>query len=251
MALSRRPGFTLIELLVVISIIALLVAILLPSLAKAREAARGAMCLSNLRQTMLGFNLYSEANNDWWITSGYIHNVLWSRLLITELQIEYVGEQGVNIGAFAWNNNEGVTGYGVSYYSRNLYATVRNNSIMRCPSENFTNIWGGQNATSYRFNTGYTYGFGLGISDSYTLSSTYHEQWGRIRDNEFEKPSSTFVIADGITDDGDYEYKIAGLNTIDRVSTYHNGGANFLWGDGHASLKLKDNVTLEDFDRRD
>ena len=51
-------GFTLIELLVVVSIIALLVAILLPSLQGARESARGSVCLSNLRQVGLGFISY-------------------------------------------------------------------------------------------------------------------------------------------------------------------------------------------------
>lgn len=66
-AASGGPrGFTLIELLVVISIIALLVAILLPTLSSAREAARQAQCLSNLRQVALGFAGYSLEENDWW-----------------------------------------------------------------------------------------------------------------------------------------------------------------------------------------
>jgi len=54
----RSTGFTLIELLVVISIIALLVAILLPALKAARQTAEAASCLSNLRQQAIGINAY-------------------------------------------------------------------------------------------------------------------------------------------------------------------------------------------------
>lgn len=58
----RSKGFTLIELLVVISIIALLIAILLPSLAKAREFANRAVCSNNVRQTILSFTMYAQDN---------------------------------------------------------------------------------------------------------------------------------------------------------------------------------------------
>jgi prepilin-type N-terminal cleavage/methylation domain-containing protein len=54
-----RRAFTLIEILVVVAIIALLVAILLPSLTRAREVSRRAICLSNLRQQGVGFSTYS------------------------------------------------------------------------------------------------------------------------------------------------------------------------------------------------
>ena len=58
--MSSKRGFTLIELLVVIAIIAILAAILFPVFAKAREKARQASCLSNLKQVTLGFMQYVQ-----------------------------------------------------------------------------------------------------------------------------------------------------------------------------------------------
>lgn len=55
---DRKGGFTLIELLVVISIIALLIAVLLPALSQARDTARRAMCASNLRQITIAWTYY-------------------------------------------------------------------------------------------------------------------------------------------------------------------------------------------------
>ena len=62
--MDKPRGFTLIELLVVIAIIAILMAILMPALHRAKEQGRRAACLSNLRQMNLAWIMYADENDD-------------------------------------------------------------------------------------------------------------------------------------------------------------------------------------------
>jgi prepilin-type N-terminal cleavage/methylation domain-containing protein/prepilin-type processing-associated H-X9-DG protein len=62
--MRRYKAFTLIELLVVIAIIAILMAVLMPALKRAREGGKRAACLSNLKQLCLAWNMYADENDD-------------------------------------------------------------------------------------------------------------------------------------------------------------------------------------------
>jgi len=120
---ESAKGFTLIELLVVIAIIAILAAMLLPVLAAAKEKARRAQCVNNLRQIATGINMYSSDNADFMPQLYYRDaNALDYDYLIFELNTPLTVPPSYMPG---WPYNLGA-----------LYAnkTIQNGNAFYCPS---------------------------------------------------------------------------------------------------------------------
>jgi prepilin-type N-terminal cleavage/methylation domain-containing protein len=119
---SRRPlhGFTLVELLVVIGIISILISILLPSLARAREAAKKTQCLSNLRQMGDIFRIYAAQNKDV-MPIGCVGN---STISTAQKQFSYV---------IRWENASSVTITQTGHLA--LAGLCKSPKMFYCPSE--------------------------------------------------------------------------------------------------------------------
>lgn len=86
--LRSDEGFTLVEILVVLAIIAVLVGILLPALARAKHSQRNTACLSNLHQIATAFTLYAQ-DNDGFGPDDYA-DVTWDALIWPYLEVEKI-----------------------------------------------------------------------------------------------------------------------------------------------------------------
>jgi len=108
-----RRGFTLIELLVVIAIIAILAAILFPVFARAREKARQASCLSNVKQLMLGVMMYAQ---------DYDERNVWDRMSTTN------APTATGPYASSWCGN-------LYFWKDILNPYIKNSQLWICPSD--------------------------------------------------------------------------------------------------------------------
>lgn len=201
-----KHAFTLIELLVVISIIALLIAILLPALGQARQSAFAVKCSVNLRQIHLANTSYA---NDF---DGYI----WPGNLSTEAATQL----GITSGLKKrW------------VYTTNLYLGVENPAwnnyaqTMLCPTHQIqTNggVW-----------SSYTMNYLTGVQASPESLAAVGQFNGPAQNFlDFRNASKCFFIVDSATNGG-----IPAAHIIDAtgITQRHHGAANMVFVDGHVT----------------
>jgi prepilin-type N-terminal cleavage/methylation domain-containing protein/prepilin-type processing-associated H-X9-DG protein len=238
----RLPhGFTLIELLVVIAIIAILAAMLLPALSRAKMKAQGVYCLNNTKQLMVANHMYqvdsqdrfpmafhggynpgpNDPNKPW--VSGWLD---WSVATDNTNLIKILDPQYAAMAPY--------------------FGKVKN--VYKCPADTFASPpqrargW----ETRVRSMSGNIYvgkGNGWANGPGYTAGGpnnlVIYQGADKVSDLHIPGPSRTWVYMDehpdSINDAGAFPPNSAN-NIPDAPATYHNGAAGFAFADGHAEI---------------
>ncbi len=135
----RRNAFTLIETLVVISIISLLMAVLMPVLARARQQSKALLCLSNLRQLTIAADLYTHGN-DGYYPIAYMYAMGHPVAVSHAWDFTTVRD---------WSENKETVVPGLLWQGRTI------EKIQQCPSFKGAHNWLNDPYTGYNYNTSY------------------------------------------------------------------------------------------------
>jgi prepilin-type N-terminal cleavage/methylation domain-containing protein/prepilin-type processing-associated H-X9-DG protein len=251
-------AFTLIELLVVIAIIAILAAIMLPVLQKAEQKAQQTRCMSNSRQLMLGWRMYSEDNNDLLPPNDYPYLTPYRTAPNPHALFSWVC--GTMASSFDANRIQELT----DPLGTALTPYIQNPAVYRCPSDNYIDQYSGHqyhvrsysmnSAVGTIWNSSTAYGGTAGIlgapvgggwlpGANYNASQTTWLTYGKYSSMVRPGPANTWVVMDEspITiNDGSLAisaYAVPGATyLIDYPSGLHANGAGIAFADGHAII---------------
>jgi len=238
----NRAGFTLIELLVVIAIIAILAAMLLPALAKAKCKAFQAQCLGNSRQLMLSWRLYTDENRDLLLAAQ--DNVSQDGRAIAGGRPNWIsGSLDFNNPASPsnWDINQDITVSPMWPY------TGKSAGIYKCPSDRSTVAFNGKTYPRVRsISMSQVFGYGEWLDGAYVRPnpSSAWAVFGKLA--AIRTPSKTFVFVDEHPDsinDSAFASAITGNlpgnspgRIIDFPANLHCGGCGFSFADGHSEI---------------
>jgi prepilin-type N-terminal cleavage/methylation domain-containing protein/prepilin-type processing-associated H-X9-DG protein len=223
-------GFTLIELLVVIAIIAILAGMLLPALAKAKTKAQGIMCLSNLKQLMLGWRHYSDDFRDTLVAA---EDLLGDRQPFRPNWCS--GWINFTSDPVNWNVTNDIIKSPIFPYVGNTAA------VWKCPADKASVVYRSQRLPRVRSNS-MSQSFGNGSWLPYPTYRTYV----RGSDITLPPPTRMWVLLDEHPDSiNDAAFavemvepnRMAQARIIDFPASYHNGACGFSFADGHSEIR--------------
>ena len=222
-----RPAFTLIELLVVIAIIAILAAMLLPALAKAKCKATRAQCLSNKHQIQLATRMYADDWNDYLPPNAPLGNLA-----------QYGWCNSINGENYA-NSPENVV---EDFYKTNCFGPYVNNvRVYKCPNDKIPSA-NGDRIRSISMNS-QVLGALLDLGARVDSLKNYNVGWSHFRkfsDLTRPNPVNMFVFCDESMTTMNDGYLQMGLNSIDYPdvpANYDCGGNCFTFADGHGEYR--------------